>query len=715
MRVPAARLARFELRRFRERPAKIALVFVLIIPLLYAAVYLTANWDPYGHLNRLPVAVVNDDQPAAVNGKTITAGDDFVASLHEKNSFGWTDTTGAEATRGLREGDYYLAVYVPADFSANLVSGQGDDPQRAKITLRRNDANGFVVGSLTNSAQNTIARAVDESAEASYFDAVFANLAKIRSGLVDAEQGADKLHDGLVTAKDGSQKLADGAGTAAQGATTLSDGASTLANGLDSARTGSADLASGLTKLDTSSAQLRSGAAEVASGNRRLNDQVQPALKAAQDALPGLQSDAQAVTTRLDTIASQAAGSSGSISDDLDTAGDQLAALKEQYPEIADSQAYRTAVSRLDTASGRADDIAADVRTGTARVDKINAQVQSGGGLDKRIGKARDDLDGLASGSSAVASGAKKLHAGIHSAATGAGSLSTGVSQAADGASSLSTGASTLSTGVASLHDGADDLTDGLTTLQKGAGTLSSQLGRGATRIPTLSADEQAQAVQVLSSPADVTTQVDNPATYYGRGLAPLFFSIAMWVFGISVFLVVRPISGRALAGRATSLRLAMTAWLPIGAIAVAAGWLMVGVVWAALGLDPVHPVLVMTLAALAAVCFSAIAHLLRTALGTPGSSLLLVLLILQLTAGGGTYPAPLLPGFFAALHPFLPMSYQIDAYRVAISGGELSHLVRDVGVLAGVAAVALSLTVVTVHRRKQLSMRDLHPPLVAP
>lgn len=715
MHVPAARLARFEFRRFRERPAKIALVFVLLIPLLYAAGYLTANWDPYGHLNRLPVAVVNDDQPATIDGKTINAGKDFVASLHQKNTFGWTDTTDAEATRGLREGDYYLAVYVPADFSANLVSGQGDDPQRAQIMLRRNDANGFVVGSLTNSAQNTIARSVDESAEASYFDAVFANLAKIRSGLVDARQGADKLHDGLVTAHDGSQKLAEGADTAAKGATTLSDGASTLATGLGSARTGSQDLASGLQQLDTSSGELSDGAAKVAAGNRTLNDQVQPALKAAQQALPGLQSDAQAVTSRLDTIATRASGDSGSITGDLDTAGDQLAALKKQYPEIADSTAYRTAVSRLDTASGRADDIAADVRTGVTRVDQINDQVQSGGKLDRRIGTARKNLNDLASGSASVASGAKKLHTGIHSASTGATTLSTGVGQAADGATSLSTGATTLSTGVASLHDGADQLTDGLTTLQHGAGTLATSLDKGAARIPSLSADEQDQAVQVLSSPADVTTQIDNPATYYGRGLAPLFFSIALWVFGISVFLVVRPISGRALAGRATSMRLALTAWLPIGAIAVVGGWLMVGVVWATLGLDPVHPVLVMGLVTLAAVCFSAIAHLLRTALGTSGSSVLLVLLLLQLTAGGGTYPPPLLPGFFRAVNPYLPMTYLIDAYRVAISGGELSHLLADAGVLAAVAVAALSLTVLTVHRRKQFSMRDLHPPLVAP
>jgi putative membrane protein len=209
--------------------------------------------------------------------------------------------------------------------------------------------------------------------------------------------------------------------------------------------------------------------------------------------------------------------------------------------------------------------------------------------------------------------------------------------------------------------------------------------------------------------------QVLNPATYYGRGLAPLFFSIALWVFGISVFLVVRPITGRALAGRASPVRLALTGWLPIGGIAVLGGLLMAGIVWVLLGLDPVHPFGFLGLLVLAACCFSAIAHLLRTALGTAGSSLLLVLLILQLSSTGGTYPTPLLPGFFAAIGPAMPMTYLIDGFRIVISGGELSHLARDVGVLAGVLLVVYTLTVLVVRRRQGFSLKDLHPPLVSP
>jgi putative membrane protein len=715
MRVPATRLAQFELRRFRHPLARAALVFVLVIPLLYGAVYLAANWDPYGRLDRLPVAVVNEDQPAHINGRTVTAGDDFVASLHAKGAFDWHDTSDAEASRGLREGDYYLVVHVPADFSADLVSGQGDDPERARIMLRRDDANGFVIGSLTNSAQNTIARSVDESAVASYFDAVFANLAAIRSGLVDAQQGAADLHDGLVSAYDGSERLAVGAGRVADGAAALSSGAGSLATGLGTARSGSVDLATGLHRLDAGSARLSAGARQVAEGNARLNNQVQPALKATQEALPGLRRDAGAATSLLDAIAGEAEGRSSSVSSDLATAAGELAALQHQFPEVADSEAFQGARASVGSAAGRADSIAADVRRGAARVDQIDAAVRSGGELDRRISAARKNLDGLATGSGAVASGAEQLNGGLHSAAGGADRLSTGVGQAADGSAALAGGADQLRQGAGVLQASAEDLASGLAEARDGAGVLADRLGRGAARIPTPSADEQDRAVQVLSSPADVSLQIDHPATVYGRGLAPLFLSIALWVFGISVFLVVRPISGRALAGRATSLRLALTAWLPIGGTAVAAGWLMLGVVWAVLGLDPVHPVLIVGVVTLAAVCFSAIAHLLRTALGTPGSSLLLVLLILQLTSAGGTYPPPLLPAFFQTLHPFLPMTYLIDAFRVTISGGEVTHLLRDVAVLLLVAVAALGLVVAAVHRRKQFRMADLHPPLAAP
>ena len=72
-----------ELRRFRHGTLpKIAVGAMLLIPLLYGALYLWAFWDPTGNLNKLPVALVNADQPAPASGKNLPCSVTGLQDLH---------------------------------------------------------------------------------------------------------------------------------------------------------------------------------------------------------------------------------------------------------------------------------------------------------------------------------------------------------------------------------------------------------------------------------------------------------------------------------------------------------------------------------------------------------------------------------------------------------------------------------------------------------
>jgi putative membrane protein len=130
------------------------------------------------------------------------------------------------------------------------------------------------------------------------------------------------------------------------------------------------------------------------------------------------------------------------------------------------------------------------------------------------------------------------------------------------------------------------------------------------------------------------------------------------------------------------------------------------------LGLDPTMTWAMIGLVVLAALAFTAIAHLFRTWLGGVASAVVLVLLLLQLTTCAGTYPYETLPGFFRALHWFLPMSYFVDGLRVTITGGNTAHLVRDALVLGGFLVVALALTTLVVHRAREWTVDRLKPAL---
>lgn len=208
--IKTVKLATYELRRFKGPLPIVALLFLLLVPTLYGALYLWSNWDPYGKLDQVPVAVVNLDEPVQVDGQPVAAGDRLVTELKSDQVFDWRFVSEAQAQDGLADGSYYLIITIPPEFSADLASGAGQNPTRATIVAQRNDANGFVVGLLTASVQTQLEAAIDRAAIGSYFESVFANLDTVRTDIGKAATGAGQLSTGADTALAGSKELSTG-------------------------------------------------------------------------------------------------------------------------------------------------------------------------------------------------------------------------------------------------------------------------------------------------------------------------------------------------------------------------------------------------------------------------------------------------------------------------------------------------------------------------
>jgi putative membrane protein len=707
--IKTIRLAGYELRRFKGPLPIIALMFLLLVPSLYGALYLWSNWDPYGKLDQVPVAVVNEDVPVTgPDGQPVDAGNRLVAELQDDPIFDWQFVDADTAAAGLADGEFYLTITIPADFSANLVSGATDDPQRAIVVMNRDDVNGYVIGLMTSTVQQRLEAAINRAAISAYFDAVFTNLDTLKQNVTDAANGATQLATGVDSALAGATQLAggltqlkDGSGRLVTGLNDAKTGSSQLVTGLGTAKDGSGKLVGGLTQLQQGSSQLVTGAQQVADGNARLAGTVVPVLDKVTAAIPDLQQANSDAKAKIDAVASSVTEQQAAIQAAVDAlpAGPEKAAVQA---------AVTNAGTVLNGAAGDAQQAAADINAAFTQLNQ-NASAD--------LSRASTDLTDLATGAAQVATGAGQLDTGIGDALTGATTLDSGIGQLQAGATQLDQGIGTLQTGAGQLDEGlgsaqtgANDLVSGLTQLDQGANELASELTAGADKIPAFAPDQRDNAEQVLSSPADVQVNVANPANFYGRGLAPFFFAIAIWVFGISVFLVMRPISARALAGRGSSPRIAIAGWLPVVGMAMAGSLLLLVIAWVGLGLDPVNVAGSFAVVLLAAACFTAIAHLLRTWLGVVGSAITLVLLMVQLTSAGGLYPVETLPAPFRAIHHFIPMTYLIDALRITFTGGPTDHLWRDVAVLAGFTVVAVGVCVWVVHRRRVFRTRDLHP-----
>ena len=692
-------LFRYELRRFRRGLPLLALLFIFLVPAIYGALYLSANWDPYGAMDRLPVAIVNEDEPVQRGDTTLRTGADMTERLKDDRAFDWRETTREEAEEGLREGRYYLVLEIPAELSRDLVSPEGGGtPRQAQITLRRDDANGFVIGSVTNASQAKVEAAVNRSAIEAYFEAVFSSLGELRSGMVDAADGAAQLADGTASAEDGASQLEDGIVQAHDGSGKLAEGAGQLA-------TGAGDLADGAAQADDGAQRLAAGAASAQDGAGRLADGLDQAREGSQALADG--------AGQLAENAPALRQGATDLSDGLAQLQTGSAELTDGATQVADGtqQLYDTVIPGLDQVIERQDAVAADVAAvdeDVQRVAEVAGTAEDGAGA--RIADAQAALAELAEEDPTLAE--SEQYAALQEALTGADERVTAVAGRAEEAAATSAAANERVQGFVEDDVAASAKAD-LTDLNDGAHELASGHSDGVDRVPALTEDERDEAALVMSRPVEAVMQVDNSAEVYGRGMAPMFFSIALWVFGIAAFNIMRPISGRLLAGRRNPVAIALAAWLPVGIVAVGGGLLMLAATLP-LGLAPVHPVRAVALTVLVAVVFSLIAHLVQTALGTPGSALLLVLLVLQLASTGGTYPAEVLPGFFQALHPFMPMSYSIEAFRNAISGGPDQRFWVPVVVLMGIGAAALALDVLVVRRRRRFRMKDLHPALQA-
>jgi putative membrane protein len=392
------RLAWFELKRFRTPLQRLALAFVVLVPLLYGGLYLWSNWDPYGKLDQIPVAVVNEDRPVTVNGQDVNAGKLFVDELRKDRIFDWRFVDRAEAARGVHDTDYYFEISIPPDFSKKLASGADATPQRARMLITLDDANGYIVGKMAQTVQATLENKISAAAVSAYFQSVFDNLESLRNGVTQAADGAAKLRDGAARAEQGSATLSTGLG----------------------------DLKAGADKLAP-------GAQQVSDGVSAIADVVVPAANSIANALPSFTQDAATAASAADSLAGAAAQTADTVASGAGSVQGQVTALGQAHPELQSDPAYQELVRVTGQAAGFANQVdasAAALKTTTASVNTHAQQLAADTPrLQSAVRGATTQISQLDSGAQQVASGAAQLDSGLGTAATGASSLHDGVAQ----------------------------------------------------------------------------------------------------------------------------------------------------------------------------------------------------------------------------------------------------------------------------------------------
>lgn len=649
---------------FKNKILLVSLAVISFIPIMYSGFFLGSIWDPYGQTKNLPVAFVNEDKGAQLNGQVLNVGQSVEQKLKDNHDLGWEFVTKQQADSGVSSGHFYAVVTIPADFSAKAASITQNKPEQAVIRYTTTPAKNYIGSLVSNQAAEKVKTSVAEQVTKAYAKGILENINKLGGGMETAAGGAAQLHDGLATLQAGAQTYTGGVKQLATNQQTLSNGLAQLADGSRQLQAGLGQMSNGLPS-QAQVAQLSNGMKQLQSGLNQLNASVHnpsPELAAQQQKVAN---EAQTLAQTMRTSLADLAAAGGTLQTLGTNAANSGGSATITLPQI--SQLSRV-LNKTQTITTQVAALLKDLQTLTAQLAEQQSQLQTG-------------VTTLANGANQLAPNAVSAFNGYNNLRAANNQLLAGSTTLVNNLSQAQTGSQRLANGAAVLNANSGTLLNGTSQLATGADTLSAKLADAANQIklqPTGAATQQQ-----IANPVSSETNKQGDVPNYGYALAPYVLSLSLFVGALAVN-IIYPIR-KTFAEQENAFRWWLAKASIIGTAAFAQATILMLIMAYCLGLTPDHPGHFVGAVYLTSFAYMSIVSLLVIVLDNPGRFLAMVLLVLQLGSSEGTFPIQTTNGFFQAVNPLVPMTYSIRALRQAISGGLSNSFYTDsMWVLAG-------------------------------
>lgn len=682
---------------FRNKKLLIPIIAVLFIPVMYSGMFLWAFWDPYEKLDELPVAIVNDDSGAVLDGEKIKLGEELVDKLKDSKDFNFKFVDKEEGYEDLEHQKYYMLIEIPEDFSENATTLLEENPKKLDLIYVPNEGYNFLSSQIGGTAVERIKASLSEKITETYAETMFDKIGEMADGVTKASEGAREINDGSEKLKSGSKELRDGLATLAEKSIQFNNGMKQADVGVDQLASGSAELSEGIGKLQDGQQQLAEKFGEIQGGTNQLVDgaaRINQGLQQIETKLP----EAVAGTTELETGAGRVATGLGQVKDgvgDINAGAQSLTKGLEEFrlkginltPEqkdaidelIAGSKKIETGSSELSAATGQLSVGATDLHNGLGtlkygqlELSKGISQLSEGSvGLQAGLGK-------LSKGEVEYAAGLQKLGAGLDDAGNGSTKLAQGAAKLAGGMSQLSDGSSAMTDGAGQLADGSEQLSEGTVKLTDGSKELADKLADGAEEASKVDADEK--TFNMMADPVKVENEKINEVPNYGTGFAPYFLSLGLFV-GALLLSIVFPLREPAITP-ANGFNWFASKFAILAGIGVIQALLADAILLGMLGLEVQSLPLFLLFSIVTSLTFIALVQFLVTMFGDPGRFIAIIILILQLTTSAGTFPLELVPDFLQGFNTVLPMTYSVHGFKAVISSGDFSFMGENMLIL---------------------------------
>ncbi|MDZ5254788.1 YhgE/Pip domain-containing protein [Clostridium sp. LIBA-8841] len=692
------KIFRRDLRNIRKNPAALAIVIGLcIIPSLYAWINIKACWDPYVNTGNLPVAVVNNDKGAVVNGKEANVGNEIIDELKKDNNIGWQFVDSWQGNYGLNEGKYYAMIEIPSNFSEGLTSLTTGNPQKPDIIYKVNEKTNAIANKITDVAKDEVTKEIKsnfvDTVNKEAFDLLNQlggkletnkpEILQIRNTLESANSSLKEIQDFVQKANGDSKNLSTYLASVKSDLPKVTEQINNLQNTVEASKS-----------LITSTQQTVSSVSNSFSGDvitmQSMNQELQSLLtklkelSAAMDnskmietidkLIASTDSLNKVITSNIEALEKiNAVKPNSAISDlinklnktkDLVTnEREQLVALKTA---LSNNESKENIAKAIDSISNVSNEISSSL------VTVSNNFYSNGMPALNTIG---DSLKGGLDTANSVLETTKIVIPQLNALATFGIASSDVASQQAD----------QITSKLSEFQDAISQL------IEKTSGLTEENLNN----IIDIMSKNPDEIASFISAPVSVKKEDVYDAGIFGVGLTPFYTVLAIWVGSLLLTSLLtaecedfedgtklnflQKHFGKMLLFLLISL---------IQSIIIVLGDIFI------LGVNPVNMPLMFGFAIISSIVFTVIIFTLVSLFGNIGKAIAIVIMVFQVAGAGGIYPIQTNPKIFEVLQPLWPFTYAIDGFREAIAGPIWDAVVKDIKALGVFFVIFLVLCV---------------------
>lgn len=668
-------------RLFKNVVSVVITIGLILLPPLFAWYNTLACWNVFDNTGNLKVAVASADTgyqsdlfPVKVN-----IGDQVLSSLRANDDIGWVITDEEDAIDGAKAGRYYAAVIIPESFSEDMLTFYSDEGEHADIVYYVNEKASAVAPKITDQGASGVSATINNVFTETLSEISFA-LAESINDYVQSDESQDALArmtdtlDEVASTEEQTANVIDLYAMLAGSAYDLSQDSANLVSEAEGIVSNASDNANNSAATAVEQAQT-----------------LQDSVNSLSDAFSASEASLDEVANSLDSLATSASASSSELAAAMRSQADTIGQQKTQYQTIRD-----TLAQLRDNADS---DQQAAIDSVLTRLDNVISMLDA---TQTSLLQAADELE---QGSTDIASAASTVKAQVDEAKQAVSDLKTmydtqmkpGLEQIASDAAALTNDISATSDSLAVVQDDLAESNDSITTvlgntqtsLADASGNLRDQaasLRDLSNRISQAIATGNSEQIQdllssdidvmasALSSPVGIERIAINPSDGFGSGMSPLYSSLAIFIGSLLIVVAIKPTphdergkerapddpgsTRRFLArlGAVSVISVCQTTLLSLGNIYF-------------LGVQAMHPALYVLCCVLAGLVNTAIMFSLVAAFANLGKALGVILLIMQVTGSGGSFPLELLPSFIGDVSNLLPAYHLVCAMRAAMQG----------------------------------------------